>query len=136
VTESVRAVVIGGGVGGTSIAYHLAALGWKDVVLLERADLTSIATLLRHHHERWDGTGYLDGLAGEEIPIEERDRKEVTHIKEHQLAPDGVGVRNPAFDVTPNDLINAIITDKGVARAPYVNSLQGLVGTRSAGSNG
>jgi methylthioribose-1-phosphate isomerase len=74
--------------------------------------------------------------SGEEIPIEERDRKEVTHIKEHQLAPDGVGVRNPAFDVTPNDLINAIITDKGVARAPYVNSLQGLVGTKSVGSNG
>lgn len=74
--------------------------------------------------------------SGEEIPIEERDRKEVTHLKEHQLAPDGVGVRNPAFDVTPNDLINAIITDKGVARAPYVNSLQGLVGIKSVGSNG
>lgn len=74
--------------------------------------------------------------SGEEIPIEERDRKEVTHIREHQLAPDGVGVRNPAFDVTPNDLINAIITDKGVARAPYVKTLQGLVGTKSVGSNG
>lgn len=74
--------------------------------------------------------------SGEEIPIEERDRKEVTHLKEHQLAPDGVGVRNPAFDVTPNDLINAIITDKGVARPPYVNSLQGLVGIKSVGSNG
>lgn len=74
--------------------------------------------------------------SGEEIPIEERDRKEVTHLKEHQLAPDGVGVRNPAFDVTPNDLINAIITDKGVARAPYVISLQGLVGIKSVGSNG
>src|SRR3989454_468560 len=57
---------------------------------------------------------------GEEIPIEERDRKEVTHIREHQLAPDGVDVQNPAFDVTPNELITAIITDKGVARAPYL----------------
>lgn len=74
--------------------------------------------------------------SGDEIPIEERDWREVTHIKEHQLAPDGVRVRNPAFDITPNDLINAIITDKGVARAPYVNSLQGLVGTKSVGSNG
>jgi methylthioribose-1-phosphate isomerase len=74
--------------------------------------------------------------SGAEIPIEERDGKEVTHIKEHQLAPDGVGVHNPAFDVTPNDLIAAIITDKGVARAPYVNSLQGLVGTNALGSNG
>jgi methylthioribose-1-phosphate isomerase len=74
--------------------------------------------------------------SGEEIPIEERDRKEVTHIKGHQLAPDGVGVQNPAFDITPNDLITAIITDKGVARAPYVNTLQGLVGTNAVGSNG
>ena len=72
---------------------------------------------------------------GEEIPIEERDRKEVTHIKEHQLAPDGVGVQNPAFDVTPNDLITAIITDKGVARAPYVESLRKLVEAGSLSSN-
>ena len=72
--------------------------------------------------------------SGEQIPIEERDRKEVTHIKEHQLAPDGVGVHNPAFDVTPNDLIAAIITDKGVARAPYLTSLRQLVVTSAAGS--
>ena len=65
--------------------------------------------------------------SGDEIPIEERDPREVTHIREHQLAPDGVGVQNPAFDVTPNDLITAIITDKGVARAPYVESLRALV---------
>lgn len=75
--------------------------------------------------------------SGEEIPIEERDRKEVTHMKGHQLAPDGVGVHNPAFDVTPNDLIAAIITDKGVARAPYLSSLQELlVGTNAVGSSG
>src|SRR5882724_11226144 len=78
----------------------------------------------------------LEATTGDEIPIEERDRREVTHVQEHQLAPDGVGVRNPAFDVTPNDLIAAIITDKGVARAPYVSSLQGLVGTNALGSNG
>ncbi|MEK6279237.1 MAG: S-methyl-5-thioribose-1-phosphate isomerase [Acidobacteriota bacterium] len=64
--------------------------------------------------------------SGEEIPIEERDAREVTHIREHQLAPDGVDVQNPAFDVTPNDLIAAIITDRGVARAPYVDSLSSL----------
>jgi methylthioribose-1-phosphate isomerase len=73
---------------------------------------------------------------GVEIPIEERDRREVTHIKEHQLAPDGVGVQNPAFDVTPNELIAAIITDRGVARAPYLSSLQGLMATSAAGSKG
>jgi methylthioribose-1-phosphate isomerase len=64
--------------------------------------------------------------SGEEIPIEERDAREVTHIKEHQLAPDGVAVHNPAFDVTPNHLISAIITDKGVARTPYSESLKQL----------
>jgi methylthioribose-1-phosphate isomerase len=73
--------------------------------------------------------------SGEEIPIEERDTKEVTHIREHQLAPDGVDVQNPAFDVTPNELIAAIITDKGVARAPYLESLRGLAETKVAGSN-
>jgi methylthioribose-1-phosphate isomerase len=74
--------------------------------------------------------------SGDEIPIEERDRKEVTHIREQQLAPDGVGVQNPAFDVTPNNLIAAIITDRGVARPPYVKSLQALMGVQAMGSKG
>jgi methylthioribose-1-phosphate isomerase len=64
--------------------------------------------------------------SGEEIPIEQRDSKEITHIKGQQLAPDGVAVSNPAFDVTPNELITAIITDRGVARAPYFKSLSKL----------
>lgn len=63
---------------------------------------------------------------GEEIPIEERAAAEVTHIREHQLGPDGVAVHNPAFDVTPNQLITAIITDRGVARAPFLDSLKKL----------
>src|SRR5688500_14992244 len=49
---------------------------------------------------------------GEEIPIEERDAREVTHIREQRLAPEGVAVHNPAFDVTPADLIAAIVTDR------------------------
>ena len=57
--------------------------------------------------------------SGEQIPIEERDTREITHIGDHQLGPDGVAVHNPAFDVTPNEFISAIITDRGVARAPY-----------------
>jgi methylthioribose-1-phosphate isomerase len=65
--------------------------------------------------------------SGEEIPIEQRDSKEVTHIRGQQLAPDGIEVSNPAFDVTPNDLITAIITDRGVARAPYTESLRKLM---------
>jgi methylthioribose-1-phosphate isomerase len=64
---------------------------------------------------------------GNEIPIEERSGREITHVGEQQLGPDDVEVYNPAFDVTPNDLITAIITDKGVARAPFVESLRGLV---------
>jgi methylthioribose-1-phosphate isomerase len=63
---------------------------------------------------------------GEQIPIEERDTREVTHVHEHQLAPTGIDVQNFAFDVTPNEFIAAIITDKGVARRPYVESLKRL----------
>jgi methylthioribose-1-phosphate isomerase len=61
---------------------------------------------------------------GEEIPIEERDIREVTHVQNIQLAPDDTLVSNYAFDVTPNDLVTAIITEKGVARAPYTESLK------------
>jgi len=74
----------------------------------------------------------LSTATGDDIPIEERDTKEVTHVGDHQLAPDGVNVHNFAFDVTPNELIAAIITDRGVARPPYTESLRTLVATRSA----
>jgi methylthioribose-1-phosphate isomerase len=63
---------------------------------------------------------------GEHIPIEERDPREVTHVREHRLAPEGVQIHNPAFDVTPNELIAAIITDRGVARPPYTESIRRL----------
>ena len=72
--------------------------------------------------------------SGEQIPIEERDAREVTHISNQQIGPDGVAVHNPAFDVTPNELIAAIITDKGVARSPYTESLKALVQEKSVGS--
>ncbi len=71
--------------------------------------------------------------SGAEIPIEERDSTEITHIREHQLGPDGVAVHNPAFDVTPNHLITAIITDQGVARAPFQVSLKMLCDVKSNG---
>lgn len=61
---------------------------------------------------------------GEQIPIEERNIREITHVKDIQLAPEGINVSNPAFDVTPNDLVSAIITEKGVARAPFSESLK------------
>src|SRR5216110_2970925 len=74
----------------------------------------------------------LATATGEDIPIEERDAKEVTHIRDYQLTPDGVDVHNFAFDVTPNEFIAAIITDRGVARAPYIESLRTLAETHSA----
>ncbi|HEV2914446.1 MAG TPA: S-methyl-5-thioribose-1-phosphate isomerase [Pyrinomonadaceae bacterium] len=69
----------------------------------------------------------LNSSSGEEIPIEERDTREVTHIREQRLAPEGIEVQNPAFDVTPNELITAIITDRGVARQPYSESLRRMI---------
>ena len=56
---------------------------------------------------------------GSMIPIEERDASELTRIDGHQVAPEGCPVFNPAFDVTPGELITAIVTEKGVHRAPY-----------------
>ena len=70
--------------------------------------------------------------AGERIPIEERDSREVTHLRGQRLAPEGVAVENPAFDVTPAELIAAIITDRGVARPPYTESLRRLVENAAA----
>jgi methylthioribose-1-phosphate isomerase len=64
---------------------------------------------------------------GAAIPIEERATREVTHIGERQMAPSGIRVANPAFDVTPHDLVTAIVTERGVARAPYTRSLAKLV---------
>jgi len=61
---------------------------------------------------------------GEAIPIEERSAREVTHHAGTQLTPNGVGICNPAFDVTPNKYVTAIITERGVLRAPYTESLK------------
>jgi methylthioribose-1-phosphate isomerase len=63
---------------------------------------------------------------GELIPIEERPAVEVTHHGGKQLTPNGVGIRNPAFDVTPAKYITAIITERGVLRAPYGKSLKAM----------
>jgi methylthioribose-1-phosphate isomerase len=63
---------------------------------------------------------------GSGIPIEERAGSEVTHVFGVQVAPAGTEVRNPAFDVTPNRYVTAIITERGVARAPYEQSLRDL----------
>jgi methylthioribose-1-phosphate isomerase len=64
--------------------------------------------------------------SGEQIPIEERSSAEVTHLAGVGIAPEGVPARHPAFDVTPQRYITAIITERGVARAPFRESLGGL----------
>lgn len=64
--------------------------------------------------------------SGAAIPIEERASEEITHLHGQRIAPEGIAVYNPAFDVTPNELITAIITEKGVLKGPYVEEIQKL----------
>ena len=69
----------------------------------------------------------LDTADGSGIPIEERSDREVTHVGTSRLTPEGARIRNPAFDVTPAKYVTAIITERGIARAPYDESLSQLV---------
>ena len=69
----------------------------------------------------------LETTDGSKIPIEQRASSEMTHLAGKQIAPDAVRVENPAFDVTPSKYVTAIITERGVARAPYQESLAELV---------
>jgi methylthioribose-1-phosphate isomerase len=70
----------------------------------------------------------MDCPDGSQIPIEQRNPKEVTHIAGKQMTPDGVSIENPAFDVTPAKYVAAIITERGIARQPYGESLLALAG--------
>ncbi len=65
--------------------------------------------------------------SGDDIPIEERDPREVTHVLDCQVAPDGVRVLNVAFDVTPNRYVTGIITENGIAYPPFKQSLRRMV---------
>jgi methylthioribose-1-phosphate isomerase len=65
----------------------------------------------------------LDTKTGTEIPIEERDASEITDGFGKRTAPEGVKVFNPAFDVTPNELVTAIITEKGIIKGNYQEEL-------------
>ena len=67
--------------------------------------------------------------SGGEIPIEQRSPAEVTHLAGARVAAEGVDVFNPAFDVTPARYISAIVTERGVARAPFDQSLPSLLET-------
>lgn len=69
----------------------------------------------------------LSVASGDDIPIEERDAREVTHVRECQVAPDGVRVLNVAFDVTPHRYVTGIITENGIAYPPFEQSLRRMV---------
>jgi methylthioribose-1-phosphate isomerase len=68
----------------------------------------------------------LNMKSGDEIEIEQRPHREVTHVFDAHITPENIGIQNPAFDVTPNRYVTAIICENGVARAPYEASLRAL----------
>lgn len=68
----------------------------------------------------------LSLASGKEIPIEKRSSEEVTHINKKLISPEGIEAEHPAFDITPNHLVTAIITENGIARAPFTESLKSL----------
>ena len=88
----------------------------------------SVAVLAREHGipfyvaAPWS-TIDLATTDGDKIPIEERDAREVTHVGNTQMAPEGAHVRNPSFDVTPHKYITAIITERGVFHPPFIETL-------------
>jgi methylthioribose-1-phosphate isomerase len=120
----IKAVVVG--------ADRIAANG--DVA--NKIGTYSVAVLAKEHGipfyvaAPWS-TVDMNTASGEQIPIEQRSRREITHHGGKQMAPDGVEVENPAFDVTPSRYVTAIITERGIAKAPYAESLKEL-GTAAA----
>jgi methylthioribose-1-phosphate isomerase len=101
----------------------------------------ALAVLARHHGlpfyvaAPWS-TVDLGTPSGSAIPIEERPSDEVTVLAGRRIAPAGVRARYPAFDVTPAELVTAIVTERGVARAPYPASLAALRDHGPAGGAG
>jgi methylthioribose-1-phosphate isomerase len=122
-TESIACVIVG--------ADRIAANG--DVA--NKIGTYNLAVLAKRHHIPFYVAAPMSTIDpkcrnGGEIPIESRDTAEVTQIGERQVAPTGVRVLNPAFDVTPHSLVTAIITERGVIRAPYTANIRKLVDTR------
>lgn len=135
------------GIDVTLICDNMAAMvmskGWVDAVIVgcdrvaENGDTANkigtygLAVLAKAHNIPFyiagpTSTIDLETKSGKDIPIEERHEKEITIGFGKRTAPEGVKVFNPAFDVTPNELITAIITEKGVVKAPYSENLKKL----------
>jgi methylthioribose-1-phosphate isomerase len=133
ITESMAGALMRGGRVDAAVvgADRIAANG--DVA--NKIGTYTVAVLCRHHHVPFyvaapTSTIDLATPTGEEIPIEERPHEEVAIIGGTRFVPEGVPVRNIAFDVTPAELVDAIVTERGVARAPYRESLAALVAPR------
>lgn len=124
-----------------SMAGYLMAKGKADLVIVgadriaangdvaNKIGSYSLAVLAKEHGLPFYvaapvSTVDLSLSSGEEIPIEERDPYEVTHLAGCPIAPSGVNVWNPAFDVTPGRLVTAIITDRGIVHPPFSENLK------------
>src|SRR5580693_7186194 len=133
----IRAAVEQGKIGAIVVgADRIAANG--DVA--NKIGTYSIAVLAKEHDIPFYVAAPLSTIDfeapdGSKIPIEQRNEKEVTHIAGKQMTPDGVQVENPAFDVTPAKYVTAIVTERGIARAPYGESLAKLAGVESAATS-
>jgi methylthioribose-1-phosphate isomerase len=64
--------------------------------------------------------------SGDKIPVGERQPKEISHFRNHEIGPSGVKTLNPAFDITPSKYVTAIITEKGIAKSPYRGAIKRL----------
>jgi len=124
-----------------NMAGYLMKKGFIDVVIVgadriaangdtaNKIGTYSLAVLAREHGIPFYvaascSTIDLQVKGGEGIPIEERDEKEVTHVGGKRIAPPGIEVLNPAFDVTPHAYLTGIITEKGILKAPYRRSIE------------
>jgi len=126
-----------------NMAGHVMSKGWVQAVIVgtdrvaangdvaNKIGTYSVAVLARAHNIPFYvacpmSTIDLSTPSGADIPIEERHPDEVTSGFGRRTAPEGIAVYNPAFDVTPHDLVTAIITEKGIVRAPYAGGLKEL----------
>ena len=126
-----------------SVAGHLMARGEVNVVVVgadriaangdvaNKIGTYALAVLAKEHGIPFYVVAPVSTIdlrtpAGDAIPIEERAPEEVTHHGGRRMAPEGVGVRNPAFDVTPHRYVTAIVCERGVALPPYAESLARL----------
>ena len=98
----------------------------------------TVAVLAHEHHIPFYVAAPLSTIDlstpdGDRIPIEERDQREVTHFGAARLTPVGAGIRNPAFDITPHRYIAGIVTERGILRPPYTESLKHAFTERPGG---